>query len=196
MPDQGGVGKALVGRLEKLGVQVLVIDGVPDAKFLAKYIDGWKAEGPIQGVYWLPALDQVADISALSYVQWREATRVRAKLLFTTIQSLYDQIGGQGTFLISATRLGGLHGYDEAGAADFLGGSVSGFTKAYKREKGEATVKVVDFEPSRKTSALADLLLEETLRDPGAVEIGYKDGQRWTIGLEERPADDDECQFS
>jgi hypothetical protein len=106
------------------------------------------------------------------------------------VQSVYEQIGEAGTFLISATRLGGLHGYDEAGAADPVGGAVSGFTKAYKREKPNATVKVIDFEASRKTSALADLLLEETLLDPGAVEIGYKDGRRWTIGLEEQPAGD------
>ncbi|MDM7995676.1 MAG: SDR family NAD(P)-dependent oxidoreductase [Acidobacteriota bacterium] len=188
MPDQGGVGKALIGRLEKLGVQALVIDGSPDSKFLAKYLEGWKAEGPIQGIYWLPALDIQPDISGMSFAQWREATRVRAKMLFATVQALYDQIGEPGTFLVSATRLGGLHGYDAAGAADPLGGAVTGFTKAFKREKGNATVKVVDFEPSRKTSALADLLLEETLRDPGAVEVGYKDGQRWTIGLKEIPA--------
>ncbi|MBP1599462.1 MAG: beta-ketoacyl synthase, partial [Acidobacteria bacterium] len=188
MPDQGGVGKALIGRLEKLGVQALVIDGVPDAKFLTKYIEGWKAEGPIQGVYWLPALDSQPDLSGMSYAQWREATRVRAKLLFTTMQALDDQMGAPETFLISATRLGGLHGYDAAGAADPLGGAVTGFTKSYKREKGNATVKVVDFGQSRKTSALADLLLDETLRDPGAVEIGYRDGQRWTIGLKEQPA--------
>ncbi len=81
-----------------------------------------------------------------------------------------------------------MHGYDAAGAADPLGGAVTGFTKSYKREKVNATVKVVDFGPSRKTSALADLLLDETLRDPGAVEIGYRDGQRWTIGLKEQPA--------
>jgi len=190
MPDQGGVGKALIGKLEKLGVQVLVIDGAPDAKFLAKYIDGWKADGPIQGVYWLPALDNQGDLSGLSYPQWREATRVRAKLLFITVQDIYEQIGGSDTFFISATRLGGLHGYVDAGAADFLGGCVTGFTKALKREKSEATVKVVDFEPSRKTSALADILVEETLRDPGAVEIGYKDGQRWTIGLKEQPIEE------
>ena len=188
MPDQGGVGKALIGRLEKLGVQVLVIDGAPDAKFLAKYIEGWKAEGPIQGAYWLPALDSQPDLSVMSYAQWREATRIRAKLLFTTMQALDDQMGAPETFLISATRLGGLHGYDAAGAADPLGGAVTGFTKSYKREKGNATVKVVDFGQSRKTSALADLLLDETLRDPGAVEIGYRDGQRWTIGLKEQPA--------
>jgi acyl transferase domain-containing protein/NAD(P)-dependent dehydrogenase (short-subunit alcohol dehydrogenase family)/acyl carrier protein len=188
MPDQGGVGKALVGRLEKLGVQALVIDGAPDAKFLTKYIESWKAEGPILGVYWLPALDSQGELSGMTLAQWREATRTRVKLLFATMQALNGHVGGPGTFLISATRLGGLHGYDEAGAADPLGGAVTGFTKAYKREKSGATVKVVDFEPSRKTSSLADLLLDETMSDPGAVEIGYKDGQRWTIGLEQQPS--------
>jgi acyl transferase domain-containing protein/NAD(P)-dependent dehydrogenase (short-subunit alcohol dehydrogenase family)/acyl carrier protein len=188
MPDQGGVGKALIGRLEKLGVQALVIDGAPDAKFLAKHIDGWKADGAIQGVYWLPALDYQDEIAGMSYGQWREATRIRVKLLFATIQTVYEQIGNPETFLISATRLGGQHGYDSAGAVDPLGGAVTGFTKAFKREKPGATVKVIDFEPSRKTSALADILLEETLRDPGAVEIGYKNGHRWTIGLKEQPA--------
>ncbi len=37
---------------------------------------------------------------------------------------------------------------------------------------------------------VADLLIEETLRDPGAVEIGYTGEQRWTVGLEEQPAAD------
>ena len=37
---------------------------------------------------------------------------------------------------------------------------------------------------------MAGILIEETLRDPGAVEIGYKAGLRWTIGLEEQPAAD------
>ena len=39
-------------------------------------------------------------------------------------------------------------------------------------------------------SEVADVLIEETLRDPGAVEIGYKNGLRWTVGLREQPADD------
>jgi NAD(P)-dependent dehydrogenase (short-subunit alcohol dehydrogenase family)/acyl carrier protein len=188
MPDQGGVGKALIGKMEKLGVQVLAIDGSPNVEALAKTLQRWKAEGPIQGIYWLPALDGEGDISQMTADQWREATKIRAKLLFAAMQALYGQIGNPGTFLISATRLGGQHGYDAAGALNPLGGAVTGLTKAIKREKSEATVKAVDFEASRKTSAFADLLLEETFRDPGAVEIGYKDGQRWTIGLQEQAA--------
>jgi hypothetical protein len=83
--------------------------------------------------------------------------------------------------------MGGQFGYDDQGALSALGGAVSGFTKAYKREHPTVQVKVVDFEVSRKTTALANLLMDETLYDPGVVEVGYKNGMRWTIGLEEKP---------
>ena len=100
-------------------------------------------------------------------------------------------VAGAGTFLVSATRLGGRHGYDAAGATSVMGGAVTGFTKALARERADALVKAVDFAPSRKTAALADMLIEETLRDPGAVEIGHADDLRWTVGLVERPAGHD-----
>ena len=47
---------------------------------------------------------------------WREANRVRVKLLYATMRRLYDDSSGPGTFLVTATRLGGRHGYDDAGA--------------------------------------------------------------------------------
>ncbi len=106
--------------------------------------------------------------------------------MYRTMRSLYEQIAAPGTFLVSATRLGGRHGYDEAGAVAPLGGAVTGFTKTYKRERPEALVKAVDFQAGRDAMEIADLLVAETLQDPGAVEIGYTDGQRWTVGLEER----------
>ncbi len=100
------------------------------------------------------------------------------------MRKLYDQIAGTGTFLISATRLGGQHGYDQAGAVAPMGGAVVGFTKAYKRERPDATVKAVDFESERNTWEIAALLIDEALRDPGAVEIGYKDGSALDCRLE------------
>ena len=105
------------------------------------------------------------------------------------MRTLYENVSHPGNFLVSATRLGGHHGYDEAGASSPLGGAVSGFTKAFKRERTECMVKAVDFELNRTPAEIVDLLIEETLRDPGAVEIGYTGDQRWTIGLEEQPAD-------
>jgi acyl carrier protein/NAD(P)-dependent dehydrogenase (short-subunit alcohol dehydrogenase family) len=187
-PDDGGVGKALLARLEKLGVETLVVEDASDLEALVNQIDGWKAAGPIGGVYWLKAMDVEAPVAEMDLDAWRLATTVRVKSLYTTMRALYDEVGAAGTFLVSATRMGGRHGYDEVGAVAPLGGAVAGFTKAFKREKPEALVKVIDFESSRKTAAYADVIIEETLRDPGVVETGYADGRRWTIGLEERPA--------
>ena len=72
-----------------------------------------------------------------------------------------------------------------------LGGAVTGFTKARAREREQVLAKAVDFPASRKTAALADILIDETLLDPGAVEIGYADGLRWSVALVERDADPD-----
>ncbi|HSF43078.1 MAG TPA: SDR family NAD(P)-dependent oxidoreductase, partial [Thermoanaerobaculia bacterium] len=186
--DQGGVGKSLAGRLVKMGVEVLPIEGAPTAAELEERLRGWRSQGPVQGIYWLTALDREEEISAMDLAAWREALRVRVKLLYTALRTLYDGFGAPGTFLISATRLGGRHGYDEAGAVAPLGGAVTGLTKSFQREKPGSLVKAVDFPASRQTAALAEALLEETLLDPGAVEIGREGDRRWTVGLAERPA--------
>ncbi|NUM43180.1 MAG: SDR family NAD(P)-dependent oxidoreductase [Anaerolineales bacterium] len=191
--DNGGVGKALVNRLEKLGVTVLALDPTADT-FDAQLQTC--AESPVQGVYWLPALDVEPDLAELDLPAWRELNRVRVKNLYTTMRALYESVSTPGTFLVSATRLGGLHGYGDDGATAPLGGAVTGFTKAYKRERPDVLVKAVDFEPkaagggrSRKTAQPADALIAETLADPGIVEVGYRGDDRFTITLEESPLD-------
>ncbi len=177
MPDKGGVADALAERLRTLGVEVVQSTEMPGA-------------APVQGVYWLPALDDEGDLKNMTGDGWREAVEIRLKAFYRTMRALYDQVAPQGTFLISATRLGGQHGYGEAGATAPLGGAVTGFTKAYKRERPDALVKAVDFAADRGAAHIADALINETLRDPGAVEIGYQRSHRWTIGLEDRPAAD------
>jgi NAD(P)-dependent dehydrogenase (short-subunit alcohol dehydrogenase family) len=186
MPDRGGVGAALVKRLGKLGVETLVISGAPAADELETTIRGWMDDGAITGVFWLPALDSAGDLEALTYEEWREALRVRVKLLYTTMRTLYET----GPFLVAGTRLGGMHGYDPAGAVAPLGGAVTGFTKTYKRERPTSTVKAVDFPATRKKAELADALIAETLFDPGVVEVGHARDMRWTVALEEQPAED------
>src|SRR5579859_4286722 len=190
MPDHGGVADALSKLLQERGVEVLRIEGRPQADALSGLLRGWVSAGPVHGVYWLPALDIEGNLRDMDVTTWRESVRVRVKSLYATMRALYEQIAAPGTFLVSATRLGGQHGYDERGAVAPLGGAVVGFTKTYKRERPDTSVKVVDFEADCKVSDIAASLIEETLRDPGAVEIGYKNGLRWTIGLEEHPAAD------
>jgi acyl transferase domain-containing protein len=143
--DQGGAGQALADRLRELGVEILWVEGAPTAKALTATLQNWMAAGPVQGVYWLPSLDHEGSLSGMDLAAWREALRTRVKLLYTAMRVLYEQVAVPGAFLISATRLGGQHGYDEAGAAAPVGGAIVGFSKAYKRERPDALVKAVDF---------------------------------------------------
>ncbi len=186
MQDNGGVGRSLVEQLQQRGVTVLTIAEPLSPAVLEEQIKTWLAAGPIDGVYWLPALDEEPALDQLTLADWRELSRVRVKNLYTTMRILCEAINKAGTFLIAATRLGGLHGYDEAGATAPLGGAVVGFTKAYKRERGDVLVKAIDF--AVDGANLADELINETLRDPGAVEVGYHHQLRFAIGLEERSA--------
>ncbi|MBK8989046.1 MAG: SDR family NAD(P)-dependent oxidoreductase [Chloroflexi bacterium] len=188
--DEGGVGKSLTGRLRKLGVTVLSLEANKATDLVEKQLAIWLAEGPVQGVYWLPALDAEPAIDEMDLATWRELNRVRVKNLYATMRALYEAVNAPGTFLVAATRMGGLHGYGPEGASAPLGGGVTGFSKAYKRERPDVLVKAVDFEASRKTAQPADLLIAETLSDPGVVEVGYVDDQRFTVTFVEKPAAD------
>ncbi|MFO0592926.1 MAG: SDR family NAD(P)-dependent oxidoreductase [Polyangiaceae bacterium] len=183
MFDEGGIGAALTERLTALGASVLPIGGAPSSEELLAQIQGFAANGPVHGVYWLRAAD--VEPAELDAAGWREQLRVRVKLLADAMRALYEAIAPAGTFLVAATRLGGAHGYDEAGAHAPMGGSVTGFVKAYKRERENATVKAVDFAASDEADEIAERLIDETLADPGAVEIGYLGDERVTIALED-----------
>ncbi len=188
MPDTGGIATALSKRLAKRHVEVLMLDPALDEAAVEQRLAEWSAAGPIEGVYWLPALDDEGPLAKLSPAEAGQALRVRVKLLAVTMRALAEQVASAGSFLVAATRMGGRHGCDAQGATSALGGAVTGFAKALARERADALVKAVDFPPGRQTAALADILIEETLRDPGAVEVGHADDLRWTVGLIEQPA--------
>jgi NAD(P)-dependent dehydrogenase (short-subunit alcohol dehydrogenase family) len=192
MADEGGVAKALLKRLASFGASPLVIEPGCPADDLDARLGAWLTDGPVHGLYWLAALDAEPAVCALDLAGWHEALRRRIKNLYTVVRRLDQagQLGPQGTFLVTGTRMGGYHGYDDHGATAPLGGAVTGFVKAYWRERPDVLAKAVDFPDSRKTAALADALIEETLCDPGAVEIGRAGGRRWTVGLREVPFGD------
>ena len=188
MPDRSEVADALTTRLSALGAEVLTIEGAPDVDEIEAQIAAWQTAGPIQGVYWLPALDAEGPIDALDAPARRQALHIRVKLLAAAMRVLSEV-----EFLLSATRLGGRHGYDAEGATGVLGGAVTGFTKALDRERANALIKVVDFGDGDGGDAatVADALVAELQSDPGAVEIGYAGGVRWSVALVERPVEHD-----
>ncbi len=183
MRDEGGVADALIEQLAKSSVAVLALDPATTPDALLSAIDTWRADGPVTGVFWLPALDDEGPHDELDLFGWQEALRRRVKSLYVTMRRLYDD----SPFLVTGTRLGGQHGYDDAGATAPMGGAVTGFAKSYKKERPEALVKAVDLTVDEQTAQPAQLLIDETLRDPGCVEVGHVGGLRWGVGLVERP---------
>ena len=120
----------------------------------------------MDGVYWLAALDAESPIEEMDLAAWREALRVRVKLLYTTVRACLGD--DRAPFLVTGTRLGGLHGYDDDGAVAPLGGAVTGFAKAYAREQPTVLVKAVDVAADAAPGPIALQLVAETVSDPGA----------------------------
>ncbi len=98
--DQGETGKTLARRLRNRKVQVLSLDSASPAETsekLAKYL----AEGPIHGVYFLPALDVEPALAETTAEQWQIEMSRRVYALFNLMKSLPGE-----PFLVSATRTG------------------------------------------------------------------------------------------
>jgi hypothetical protein len=178
MRDEGGVGKALERRLSKLGAAVLTLEPGIGTDDLHTTLDGWLADGPITGVYWLAALDEEGPLADLDLDAWREALRRRVKNLYATMRRLVDT--DIGPFLVSATRLGGYHGYDAAGALAPLGGAVTGSRRptsasAPRRSQRPSTCPAAARPRDRRHPRRRDP------RDPGAVEIGRPGRRRFGV---------------
>jgi NAD(P)-dependent dehydrogenase (short-subunit alcohol dehydrogenase family) len=183
------VADSLARRLRSRKVQVLVVKS--DAEDALSKVSAWLQEGEVHGLYFLPALDSEPSLDEMTPQTWQAEVERRAGLLYALVRALPGQ-----PFVLSATRLGGLHGYTAEGASSPLGGLVSGFTKALAQEREGALVKVVDFSAETPAASVAGCLIDETLQDPGSVEIGYEEGQRFGIELIEQSLDETQVGFT
>ena len=175
--DEGGVATALAVALEKSGVTVLSLDGATPTDEVTSRLGGWLKDGPVQGVFWLPALDVEPAIAEMDLAAFREANRRRVKNLHAAHARAVRRRGRRRA-RSSCRRLAWAASTARRRRAPPrpLGGAVAGFTKAYKRERGEALVKVVDFAPDAPAAEVAEALIAEALADPGVVEVGRHDG--------------------
>ncbi|WP_299024268.1 type I polyketide synthase [uncultured Thermanaerothrix sp.] len=181
--DQGGVGTALARRLRARKVKVLVVSAEVPEQAKAR-VQEWAQEGTVDGLFFLPGLDPHPDLAAVEIEQWQAEVQRRAQTLFDLLQSLPGEL-----FVVAATRLDGRHGFSGEPLAAPLGGLVSGLVKAVAWERANALVKVVDFAPQAEAAEIAVQLIEELLYDPGIVEVGRYQGQRYGVTLVEAPLD-------
>jgi NAD(P)-dependent dehydrogenase (short-subunit alcohol dehydrogenase family)/acyl carrier protein len=173
---------ALTRKLTTRKVDVLRLNAGLGAEAIATKLTSWLAEGPIAGVYFLPALEVEPKLAGMTAKDWQTGLEERLYSLYTIMKALPEE-----TFLVCATRLGGLHGYSAEGASAPMGGAVSGFAKAVAREREKAFVKIVDFETGATPAVIATRLIAETLQDPGALEIGWENDLRYGIATMEQP---------
>lgn len=179
--DQGKTADSLARRLRARKAQVLTIMPSPSTEMIEK-IKAFHAEGAVQGIYYLAGMDVETALPEMQVSEWHMLIEERIMPLYHLFRSLDGE-----PFLVCATRMGGLHGYSLKPAASALAGAVSGFAKALSRERPKTFVKVIDFDLDKADSQVAARLIDETLHDAGAVEIGWEGSQRFTVGLVEQP---------
>ncbi len=185
--DQGRVHDSLLQLLHARKAGALVLEpGMPHE--IETAVQNWLAEGPVQGVFFLAALDIEASMATMTSDEWQAELDRRVLPLYSVMRMLPNA-----GFLTCGTRFGGLHGCQPGSATSPMGGLVSGFAKALAWERPNMAVKVVDFEEQESASSVAANLLDETLQDPGTVEVGWEDGQRFGVAAleQELPAEPD-----
>ena len=181
--DSSKTADNLARRLRGRKAQVMVVTTV-DETALAK-VQAWQAESPVTGMYYLPALNVEPTLSEMDALSWDVELEARILPLYHLLRLV-----GPEAFLVSATRMGGLHGYGADGASAPFGGAVSGFTKAMGLERSNLLVKVVDFAEDEDAARVASLLIEETLTDSAVVEVGWRGEQRFGIAMLDRDVDE------
>jgi 3-oxoacyl-(acyl-carrier-protein) synthase/NAD(P)-dependent dehydrogenase (short-subunit alcohol dehydrogenase family)/uncharacterized ubiquitin-like protein YukD len=186
---RGKTGEALVKRLKNRKVQTLLVPAFSEE--LEKKVGAFAAEGAVQGVYFLPALDVEGGMMDLSAAAFQQELDTRTMAFYTVLK----EVAGH-PFVVSATRLGGLHGYGPEGSDAPLGGAVSGLTKALGLERSDCYVKVVDFEREAPDGDIAAALIAETLSDPAVVEVGRHGGLRYTIRLADETVGTDNFELA
>ena len=180
--DRGKTGESLAKRLRGRKAQVMIVSGDDPDEVERKAVE-FSAQGAVDGVYFLTGLDEELPLEQMSHEQWFMEIERRATTLFRLMRAIPGE-----PFLVSATRMGGLHGFEPDGAAAPLGGLVSGFTKALAQERPGKLVKVVDFEQQAGPADISSRLLAETMNDSAVVEVGWKENLRYSITPVEQPA--------
>jgi NAD(P)-dependent dehydrogenase (short-subunit alcohol dehydrogenase family) len=124
--------------------------------------------------------DAIVDLTMLDHESWRTAF-LRS---VTALRTCYDQWSAEASagrlFYLAVTYLGGGMGYHVADEVDQpLGGVWAGLAKSLHREIPNCNARVVDV--GRAEMPRLPSIIGAELRRRGPVEVGHRDGQRWTL---------------
>ncbi len=89
----------LVRKLTRRKTAVLRLSSSESAEAITTKLTDWLAEGPIQGVYFLPGMDVEPLLSDMNLQDWQAGLEQRLYSLYTIMRSMPEE-----TFLVCATR--------------------------------------------------------------------------------------------
>jgi NAD(P)-dependent dehydrogenase (short-subunit alcohol dehydrogenase family)/acyl carrier protein len=188
--DNRGVGAALAASLGRRRVPARLIDCdglAPDQAY--ELLDRMLGEvDDLAGVVFLPPMNPVRPFVELTVDEWRQRLRRETGCLFRFAQHVVPALAGRATAgrrprLLAATTLGGHFALGPCAAGELFPpghGGICGLMKTLAVEHPELAVKVVDLDGREASDDMAGHLLAELGADDGEVEIGWREGQRWT----------------
>jgi NAD(P)-dependent dehydrogenase (short-subunit alcohol dehydrogenase family) len=212
MTDDGlGLAPALAHLLGERGAEVIILtpNGLPSngtsvrqcrldqPKDVQNAVRSIKEElGGIDALIHLAGLS-VPQATNPAAEEYSAALSGSVKSAFHLVKALHDDLKSGAA--IAVTGLGGQFGFQpESSQSDAgivgagIGGGVAGFFKTVAREMPDAAVKVLDMEPGEVAEhphEAAQQILDEMDRGTSALEVGYRQGQRFVVRLVESPVD-------
>jgi NAD(P)-dependent dehydrogenase (short-subunit alcohol dehydrogenase family)/acyl carrier protein len=140
------------------------IDGIIYCAHLAPYFDGQKID--------------------------TNAINAAVKGYFVTVKNLYNVINKKGSLIAAPVFNSMVFAYADPKSEIYpLFGSVTGFMKSVRKELKDTLVKAVDYsvaDAASKIDEIAETFVREIISGDTRIEIGYRNGERFRVILEEK----------
>jgi NAD(P)-dependent dehydrogenase (short-subunit alcohol dehydrogenase family)/acyl carrier protein len=183
--NDGVIAPLLAKELSRAGVAAHVLDrncDLADMNTVTAIVESIRNRGPVTAFIHLSPL---AESRSMDPKLWQARLDQDLKSLFNFLRCLETDLRKDGTGrLLVATRLGGsfASGLREHTNGFWPGnGAVCGLVKSVAREWADISSRVVDFEFDISNEAIVRSLVSELTIAKGAVEVGYRDGNRMTL---------------
>lgn len=140
----------------------------------------------------------LVDLAPLAPVQpenlgegFRERFDTELLTLLNVARFVESDLRESGGKVLSAGRMGGCYGLEMPAEATWWpgAGATGGFVKSLAREWPEVGCRTVDFEAEAPLEHALDLIVAELLTEDDSLEVGYRNGERLTLSVEEAPID-------
>ena len=213
--DEAGLAQALAEELRQLGAQPVLVQAGDSVKEIAegRYQTNFEVpesaaelvrivrrHGPLAGIIHLLPLKGEPDFVEMQLADWRAWLRQNVKGLFYLVQAAGDDLKkaaeADGGWVLSAISSGGTIGYlEDVGRSCFPGrGGIIGLVNTIATEWLEVQCKVVSIEKGILSSILSSHLLREMAAKDGNIEVGYKNKQRYLLGIVRKPLSEESPQ--